>query len=802
MLIRENAFRGQIPAIAPQYLPEGAAQVSHNAVHDNGNLRPLKDTAVVATPAKVGTKKSIHLFAKTFWFHWLDEVDVVRAPIPNDTQERTVFTGDGVPKVTDASIATAGGGVLYPNNSYLLGLPAPVSEPTVTVVSVAGVLPKPITAVNWSTDRTVWITLAGHGLASNLTYYGGIYGTGVTALDGQRFCLTVRDADSLFVSGLASLRMAAITGISKANPASAYSAGHGLQTGDTVHLSINGMTQLHNTQATITRVDANRFTLNGVDSTGYATFTSGNFELLQRSIAYSPVAITSLTNANPAKITRTAHGLLTGERVSLAMPTGMTELDSWIGQIVKVDANNFTLQSLDGVDVDSTLYGAFTSGTYTRLTRWEPGADPKDGDGLTTTAYVETFVRRWSGIDEEGPPSSASALVDVDFSNGQGVLVSQLSSIPAGAYNITHRRIYRLNTAGDSAFHFVAEVAVAASSYTDNALPSVVGSNELLKTEDYTAPPDDLKGVRAMPNGVLVGFSGKNVCFSEPFQCHAWPTRYRLPTDFEIVGLEVFGSSVLVTTKGVPYVATGAIPGYMTMDRTEINQACVSRRGMADLGSAVAYPSPDGLMIIGSGVAENATQQLFRRQDWQALNPSSFISAAHDGKYYAFYDNGAAQGCLILNLTDGSVDFADIYATAVHVDLLTDILYLQRGDDIVQWEGGANLSLTRKGKRHDLPYPVCFGVGQLKATAYPFTFKMVATFGSDATATAIAAASGGRLVASGKTVSRTVTVANAKPFRLPGGYVTETIEIEVAGSAAGEIETLVLAETMAELRNV
>lgn len=596
MLIKENAFRGQIPAVAPQYLPPGAAQVSRNAVHDNGNLRPLRDTASVVTPGKAGTKQSIHLFAGQFWFHWLDQVDAVRAPIPNDTMERTVFTGDGVPKVTDASIATAGGGDLYPNNSYLLGIPAPENAPSVAV-----------TAIVWA---------------------------GSTA----------------------------------------YSVGQQVVAGD------------YRYKVTVAGVS---------DSTAPA----------------------------------------------------------WP-------------ETIDDTVVDGTV-------------TWICEAAVSASD-TETTGYVETFLRRWSSIDEEGPQSPVSNLVDVQFVNGQSVNVSALNAAPAGGYGITHRRLYRVNTASDSAFQFVAEIAIATTTYTDETLSTNLG--EVLQTEDYSPPPDDLQGFRAIPNGVLVGFSPslKVVCFCEPYQCHAWPTKYRLAVDYKPVGLEVFGSSVLIGTEGVPYVATGALPGYMTMDRTEIAQACVSRRGMVDLGNAVAYPSPDGLMIIGSGVAENATRQIFRRSDWRALKPESFIAAAHDGKYYAFYDTGTEQGCLILDLATGSVDFADIdEVTAVHVDLLTDTMYLQRGDDIVAWDAGANLTLMRKGQRHDLPRPACFGVAQVKAQDYPCTYSLYAD----------------------GVLRHTQAVTNSKPFRLPGGYRCEKVENEVSGSA-GEIEMVLLAETVSELRQV
>ena len=69
MLIREYAFRGETPGLAPQLLPQNGAQVSRNVVRENGNLRPLRAPVTVATPAKVGTKKSIHLFAGSTWFY-------------------------------------------------------------------------------------------------------------------------------------------------------------------------------------------------------------------------------------------------------------------------------------------------------------------------------------------------------------------------------------------------------------------------------------------------------------------------------------------------------------------------------------------------------------------------------------------------------------------------------------------------------------------------------------------------------------------------------------------------------------
>jgi len=67
-----------------------------------------------------------------------------------------------------------------------------------------------------------------------------------------------------------------ITNISQANPAQVTSPAHGLQTGAIIYLTdVNGMVQINNRSYTITVVDANNFTLNGVDSTAYTAYISG-----------------------------------------------------------------------------------------------------------------------------------------------------------------------------------------------------------------------------------------------------------------------------------------------------------------------------------------------------------------------------------------------------------------------------------------------------------------------------------------------------------------------------------------------
>lgn len=69
-----------------------------------------------------------------------------------------------------------------------------------------------------------------------------------------------------------------------------------------------------------------------------------------------------ITQASPGVVTVTAHGFLTGDEVYFASVGGMTEVNGQFYLVVKVDANTFTLTDVDGNAIDTTAFGAFTSG--------------------------------------------------------------------------------------------------------------------------------------------------------------------------------------------------------------------------------------------------------------------------------------------------------------------------------------------------------------------------------------------------------------------------------------------------------
>jgi hypothetical protein len=81
-------------------------------------------------------------------------------------------------------------------------------------------------------------------------------------------------------------------------------------------------------------------------------------------ITESAKTITGITQADPAVVTSTAHGYSDGDQVYITSVAGMTEInDSNIPYIVaNKTANTFEVQDIDGNNVDSSAFTAYSSG--------------------------------------------------------------------------------------------------------------------------------------------------------------------------------------------------------------------------------------------------------------------------------------------------------------------------------------------------------------------------------------------------------------------------------------------------------
>ncbi len=82
----------------------------------------------------------------------------------------------------------------------------------------------------------------------------------------------------------------------------------------------------------------------------------------------TPTVITSISQAVPAVVTTAAaHGLNNGDEVALAGVSGMVEVNGRNFKVLALTLTTFSIQYMDGTDVDSTGFTAGTGGTVARV---------------------------------------------------------------------------------------------------------------------------------------------------------------------------------------------------------------------------------------------------------------------------------------------------------------------------------------------------------------------------------------------------------------------------------------------------
>jgi hypothetical protein len=395
------------------------------------------------------------------------------------------------------------------------------------------------------------------------------------------------------------------------------------------------------------------------------------------------------------------------------------------------------------------------------------------GEGvIETRQYVYTYV---TGDGEESAPSLP---LQVNAKDGQTVYLNGMVAAPAGDYNITSKRIYRTVSTGATPtdYQFVAQVSEVTNSYTDSKL--AIELAEVLPSLDWDMPPAGLKGLINMPNGMMAGFLGNDVYFCEPYRGFAWPTKYVQAVDSPVVGLGVFAETLVVLTKGHPVIMWGSDPNTIVTRKSELAEACVSKRSIVNMSGGVVYASPNGLVLVGASGGRLITEELVDKEFWTGLVPESISAYHYDGRYIGFYDNGAPGG-FQFDPADGNQPFSmlETAASAGYTDLVRDALYLNIAGTVRQWdEGGTPFTYTWRSRIHEAPYPTNFGWGQVFAETYPVTLRVYA----DAV------------------LKHTQIVASSAPFRLPGGFKALDWEIELTG--VNKVTRVTLAQGIDELK--
>jgi hypothetical protein len=308
------------------------------------------------------------------------------------------------------------------------------------------------------------------------------------------------------------------------------------------------------------------------------------------------------------------------------------------------------------------------------------------------------------------------------------------------------------------------------------------------------------------------------------------------------MGLGCYGTTLVVGTKGNPYLAGGTHPDSMVLEKMELNLPCLNTAGVVDLGYAVVYPSHDGLVKVEGGGATVPSAALFTRDQWLQLKPDTMICGQFYGRFFGAYsytdlDNMPQEGTIILDLT-GDQPFlirSPHKADAFFYDVATGALFMVIDDTVYEWDAkeAINDFYTWRSKAFVMPAPTSFGallfevdLGDDQQALLAYEAAVAEVIAANTALFAIDGGLGGAINAAAINVypvngdallpmpvgpQATVniyadsalhaTITNAgRMQRLPGGKLARQWEIEVAGNVS--VIELTMAGTAQELRSV
>ncbi len=684
-------FKGTLPRISPELLPGTAAQIATDAKLYSGDLIPIPTPVVAAAAGRTGTIKTLYALRDPStsvlkWLTWAGEIDIATPAADELNEQRFYYTGDGVPKVSTYALATAGLAP-YPATGgyYELGLPLPTATPTATPTSFTTV-----SSASFARDGGGNVTLV-TGTAHNVkdgalvTVSGFSYRTGTYSRTGTTITVTISD--------------------------------HGLVTGGRIYIEFTSGTATTNAY-TVTVTGTNTFTV--VDTVSGSTSGDCRWDIRDLNVTTTATVINSTTltyfspGAQIGATTSTAGRLDLGGSVQSRnyLYTWYTPWDEESigsepstaifikeGQIVTVSGlptappagDNF----IRGIRLYRTL--ATTAQTaeadYFRLaTLWFPQAIASVA--RTSNTVTLKFAEPHKFIVDDRFKLSGCSEAGFDITGGVVLSTPDRFTI---TYTLAGSNLATTTATGTVYYDVSENPPVDAARYWGDASYNFTDDFnyrsllDTLASTEYDPPPADLQGITVIQNNIMVGFAGNDVYFSEPGEFHAWPVKYKISLEYNIVGMVALGSDLLVMTEGFPYVISGSDPAVLSTTRYSTNYPCLSKRSIVQTDVGVMYATHEGLALASFvGGVQIATAPAHSPDTWNAaLNPSTVVGAFYDSMYFGSHSTGAF---FYRRSQDGQSpgDFVnfDLTFTATWFDPVMGALYYVTGTsgDIVRWD--------------------------------------------------------------------------------------------------------------------
>jgi len=582
--VKLTRFLGESPKISSELLPDGAAQNAFNAKLYSGDLIPYRTPKLVENVGRTGTIQTLYKLTNptnnnNVFLTYLNDVDIATASAPWTTTSNT--------EDTEQRFYYTGDGTPKVSN-YDLATNGSAPYPATNGYYDLG-LPLPIT-----TPNTVAVSFS----VVSATHY---------------------ERDS-------------------GNTATFYGSGnHNLRSGNIVTIRDFGTSDeakgFNATNVEITVINATDFqyfspgdqTSKTANTTGRADM-AGNTQI--RTYVYTwvtPWDEESIPSLASSEVYIKEGQTVTVSNLPQAKPSAPTQ--------------NF----VRGIRLYRTVVSTAATEYFLLSTLWFPTATTKVkrvGSVVTLTLeYPHNFIVddrfKLSGMTTDsgsmnGEFSVASIIDKYSFTfTDSGNAISETADTNGTVFHdISESLDNTVRYWGDSSYNF-----------TDDFLIS--GLSTILPSIDFDPPPTGMKGIRASHNNILIGFFDNQLCFSFPDKPHAWPERFRLTFDSDIVAVEAIQGFILVLTEEYPYQVSGNDPATMVSARIDTLYPCLSKKSVVNMGYGVIWATHGGLASYAPSAGISLVTQLLHDWDtWNTtLDPATLIGHYYNGKYFGSHSS-------------------------------------------------------------------------------------------------------------------------------------------------------------------
>jgi hypothetical protein len=803
-------FLGKAPKISPELLPNTAAQIAENCKLYSGDLIPYPQPVVVDNTGRTGVIKTLYALRNPDdandlkWLSWTTDVDVAVASSNLQDEQRFYYSGDGAPKISNYELATSGAAP-YPVSYYDLGLPIPPDTQVLTTVAATFTTKTTSTFARDAGSIATLVTSAAHGLRTGniITVSGFTFRTGTYNQPGTTTITVTLNNHGLangasvtldFTSGAAIDGTFTITNVTLNT--FDVTAGASATTSGDVRLDIRNF-NANNVECTVVNPTTFTYFSPGSQVT-VSTYTDGKVDLGGLTQARSYV-FTWFTPWDEESIaSKPSDNLYIKEGVIVTVSNIPT---------VKPTGDNF----VRGVRLYRTLASASATEYFRLGTLWFP-TGLASVQRTANVSRVALIFPHNLGVDDRFKINGCT-VASFDITGG---IVTDVIDDYTFEYAQVAADVANTLVGAGTMFHDVSEnpPTTAARYWGDGGNFDFIDDFDsrtlldILDSDEYDPPPEELQGLTSMQNNILVGFVGNTLYFSEPGQPSAWPNRYATPVGYEIVAIAALAGSLLVTTKGYPYIVSVTDPAAgISSARIDALYPNLNARSLVTMGYGIVWSTNDGLAVYSpaSGAAL-VTKLLYNNDTWTVdVNPNTVVAEYYGENYFASHSTGSFVFEQDTKVGGFFVDTGPVF-TASFYDTQTGRLYYVGGTngDIFEWDDLSQPALTMQWKSKVIVTKDMVNLGAARVVADYSTLTQtwdtdVQLWNAALTNWNLADEITFRLWVD-KQLIFTTTVNDVDGFRLPTGYRTDTFEVGVEGNV--RVRAIHLAETMLGLREV